>query len=318
MSLELSSWRVAWKLTVAWCALFVALTAAQAQTSTSLRVDERAPLEVNGVNEGDAFSFGRSMIINGTVQHGVVAMGGDVEIFGTVEGDVATIGGSVIQHEGSRIGGDVMVLGGAYHHGKTAPNRDPNSTTLMFAGFEPELRKMVREPTSVLVPQLTRVYLGQRVLTVLFWFITSLALTAVTPGAVSRAVARLQLTNLRVGIIGLLGSIVLVLGSSISLLALPTVLGALVGIMALLFVIVAYLFGRVVIHAATGRWLQRLLLPEGKRSESVALLAGTCFWTIILSLPFVWPLAAGGLMALSLGLTLTARYRNGWKRAESV
>ena len=82
--------------------------------------------------------------------------------------------------------------------------------------------------------------------------------------------------------------------------------------------IVAYLFGRVVIHAATGRWLQRLLLPEGKRSESVALLVGTCFWTIILSLPFVWPLAAGGLMALSLGLTLTARYRIGWKRAESV
>ena len=74
MSLDLSSWRVAWKLTVAWCALFVVLTAAQAQSSPSLRVDARAPLEVNGVNEGDAFSFGRSMIINGTVQHGVVAM----------------------------------------------------------------------------------------------------------------------------------------------------------------------------------------------------------------------------------------------------
>ena len=127
-------------------------------------------------------------------------------------------------------------------------------------------------------------------MTVLFWFIASLALTAVTPGAVSRAVARLQLTNLRVGLIGLVGSIVLVLSCTVSLWALPTVLGALVGMMALLFITVAYLFGRVVVHAATGRWLQRVLLPEGKRSESIALLAGTCFWTIILSLPFVWPL----------------------------
>ena len=43
-----------------------------------------------------------------------MSLGGDVIVEGVVEGDVATIGGSVIQKAGSRIGGDVIVLGGTY------------------------------------------------------------------------------------------------------------------------------------------------------------------------------------------------------------
>ena len=35
---------------------------------------------------------------------------------GTVDGDVAAVGGSVIQLEGARINGDVMVIGGTYRH----------------------------------------------------------------------------------------------------------------------------------------------------------------------------------------------------------
>jgi hypothetical protein len=88
--------------------------------------------------------------------------------------------------------------------------------------------------------------------------------------------------------------------------------------MALLLLIVAYLFGRVVIHAATGRWLQHRFLPEGKRSESVALLLGAGVWAVILSLPYVWPLVVAGLLVTSLGLALTARYRLGWKRTQSI
>ena len=74
-----------------------------------------------------------------------------------------------------------------------------------------------------------------------------------------------------------------------------------------------YLFGRVAIHAATGRWLQRVLLAEHHRSESVALLLGTVFWVVVLSLPYVWVLGVAGLLVVSLGLALTARYRLGWR-----
>ena len=303
-------------MTAALFALLMAVMAAHAQAVSDVRAADQAPLVIEGVSETDVFGLGRSVVISGSVKHGAMAFGGDVVVEGRVEGDVAAIGGSVIQREGSYIGGDVMVIGGAYHHGKTAPGRNPASTTIMVAGYEQEVRNLARNPKSFLTPQWSLAYVGQRLLAVLFWFIASLALTAATPGAVSRAVARLQLTNVRVAMIGFLGSVVCTFGVMLCLRVLPTPISALVGITALLLLVVAYLFGRVVIHAATGRWLQRLLLPEGKRSESIALLLGAAFWAVALSLPYVWPLVVAGLLVTSMGLALTARYRLNWKRME--
>lgn len=185
----------------------------------------------------------------------------------------------------------------------------------MFEGFEPELRNIMRNPASLLAPQWSLAYLGSRVLGVLFWFIAALVLTAVTPGAISRAMTRLQLTNVRVAIIGFVGSILMTFGVVAGLSVLPTVIGALVGLTALLLLLLAYLFGRVAISAATGQWLQRKFFPEKYRSESIALLTGTILWAILLSLPYVWPLVGAGLLVASLGLALTARYRVGWKRS---
>ncbi|HZI47625.1 MAG TPA: hypothetical protein VFD75_07485, partial [Pyrinomonadaceae bacterium] len=70
---------------------------------------------IQGVNNTTVFGMGQSIRITGTVKEGAIAFGGDVIIEGTVEGDVASIGGSVIQRPGSRIGGDVIVLGGGYY-----------------------------------------------------------------------------------------------------------------------------------------------------------------------------------------------------------
>ena len=94
--------------------------------------------------------------------------------------------------------------------------------------------------------------------------------------------------------------------------------GGVVFATALLLLLVSYLFGRVVLNAVTGRWLQRLLLPERRRSESVALLLGATFWAFALALPYVWPALVLVLVVLSLGLSLTARYRLNWKRAEAL
>jgi len=113
----------------------------------------------------------------------------------------------------------------------------------------------------------------------------------------------------------LLGSIVVTLGVFVSLLVLPPVIGAVISIMALLLVIVATLFGRVVIFLATGRWLQRHFLPR-LQSESVTLLLGVTFWVVMASLPYVWPIIIAGLLVVSLGLALTARYRMSWKKPQ--
>jgi hypothetical protein len=185
----------------------------------------------------------------------------------------------------------------------------------MYAGYEDQLRQLMREPFSVLRPQLSAVFFGTRLLAILLWFIIALALTAVMPNTVSRAVARLQLTSLRVALIGLLGTVVVTLGVLGSLLVLPPVIGAVISILALLLIVVSTLFGRVVIFVATGRWLQRRFLPR-LQSESVTLLLGVIFWGVLASLPYVWPIIIAGLLVTSLGLALTARYRISWKKPQ--
>lgn len=303
------------------CAIFCAGVAVCARTP-SVRVAENDPTTwiVEGDDTSDVFGMGRSVIVRGRVKNGVMAFGGDVfiEPQGRVEGDVGVIGGTITQRENSYIGGDVLVIGGAYHHGKTAPGRNPASKTVMYTGYEEELRELGRNPLSLLEPKWTVSSFGLRVLSILFWFIISLGLTAATPGAISRAATRLQLTSLRVAVIGLLAAVVLAFGVPVALHLLPPALGLFTGALSLLLLFVAYLFGRVAIHAATGRWLQRLLLSEEKRSESIALLLGATFWAVVLSLPYLWALAVAGLVVTSLGLALTVRYRIGWKSPVST
>jgi hypothetical protein len=292
------------------CAFFA--QGALAQVADAARASDE--LVVAGNPASDVFGLGRAVRVRGEVRNGVLAFGGDVIVEGRVEGDVAAIGGSVIQLDGSYVGGDVMVIGGEYRRSQDAA-RKPDGRTMMVAGYEQELRSLARNPASILTPELTLSFLGWRLMAVLFWFVVSIALTAVSPGAVSRAAARLHLTLARVALIGLLGAVVMGPGVVASLEYLPTALGALAGVTTLLLLLLSYLFGRVVIHAATGRWLQRVLLPEEKRSEAVALLLGAVFWAILLSLPYVWPFLVVALVVLSLGLALTARYRLNYRRA---
>jgi hypothetical protein len=281
---------------------------ASAQSSGS---DEKVVL-IDGVNEGTVFGLGNSVRITGTVKQGAMSFGGDVIVEGVVEGDVATIGGSVIQKAGSRIGGDVIVLGGAYRADDAPAHRRPEAMTMMYAGYQQELRDMMRNPTGLFTPRWTPSYLGTRLLVVLFWFLVAMGFTAAMPGTISRGVARLQLTSLRVAVIGLIGVVVLFGVVLLCLWVMPEPIRVLVGLLALLLWLVASLFGRVILYAATGRWLQRKYFPIGKNSEAVALLLGTGFWVLLTSLPYVWPFMATFILIISFGLALTARYRVGW------
>jgi hypothetical protein len=271
----------------------------------------------SGVNDGDVFGMGNTIRITGTVKKGAMAFGGDVVVAGTVEGDVATIGGSVVQLAGAKIGGDVIVIGGTYTHTDSVPLRNANPTTIMYAGYQQELRNLMRSPSGLLRPSWSPGYLGIRLLAVLFWFIVALALTAAMPRTISRGAARLQLTSLRVALIGVTGAVVIFGLVMACLWVLPQTISVLVGAMALILMLVAWLFGRVVLAVATGKWLQRKYIPIGRHSEAVALLLGTTFWVILTSLPYVWPVVVTMMIVISLGLALTARYRAGWRRTET-
>jgi hypothetical protein len=305
---ELSLNKLDWNRIVAmlvWVLLLFGAASAQGASDDKVVV-------VNGTNEGTVFGVGNSVRITGTVKQGAMSFGGDVIVEGTVEGDVAAIGGSVIQKSGSRIGGDVIVLGGSYHTDDTPANRRPEALTMMYAGYQQELRDMMRNPTGIFSPHWTPTYLGTRLLVVLFWFLVSLGFTAAMPGTISRGVARLQLTRVRVAAIGLIGVVVLFGGVLLCLWIMPEPIRVLVGLLALLLWLVAGLFGRVILYAATGRWLQRKYVQVGKNSEAVALLLGTSFWVLLTSLPYVWPFMATFILIISFGLALTARYRVGW------
>ncbi|HEY3580458.1 MAG TPA: hypothetical protein VGK82_07935 [Pyrinomonadaceae bacterium] len=284
------------------------MTAVYAQQSTTNTAGEKVVL-VNSVTDSTVFGMGNSVRITGTVKQGAMSLGGDVIVEGVVEGDVATIGGSVIQMPGSRIGGDVIVLGGTYSADSALAQRDPRSMTIMYAGYQQELRGMMRNPTGLFSPHWTPTYLGTRLLVVLFWFVVSLAFTWVMPGTIGRGVARLQLTSIRVAAIGLLGALVLFVSVLVCLWSMPEPIQVVVGLLALMLWLAASLFGRVVLYAATGKWLQRNYVRFGNNSETCALLLGTTFWVLLGSLPYVWPFMAAFILIISFGLALTARYR---------
>jgi len=287
-----------------WVLLLV--SAASAQNATQEKM-----VLVSGANEGTVLGLGNSVRITGNAKE-AVSLGGDVIVEGVVEGDVAAIGGSVVQKAGSRIGGDVIVIGGSYRAEDASPNRKTGAMTMMYAGYDQELRAMMRNPTGLFSPRWTPTYFGIRLLVVLFWFLVSLGFTAAMPNTISRGVARLHLTSLRVAAIGLIGVVVLFAGTLLCLWIMPEPVQVLVGLLALLLLFVAGLFGRVILYAATGRWLQRKYTPIGKNSEAVALLLGTSFWVLLTSLPYVWPFMATFILIISFGLALTARYRGGW------
>lgn len=276
--------------------------------------DESNVLIVAETNDSDVFGFGKTVVVRGTVKKGVLAFGGDIIVEGRIEGDAATIGGSVYQRPNSYIGGDVVIIGGAYNHDKTAPGRKTDSQTVMYAGYENELREAMRNPASLVAPDFSAWFFVQRIMAVSFWFLISLVLTTVSPGAVSRAITRLNLSALKIAIAGAGAMLFSILFAGFGLGALPAPIGVLSGAMLTVLLFAAYIFGRVAIHAATGKFIYKRLFGErGRGSEATALLVGTAFWVGILSLPYLWTFAFIGLLVVSLGLVLTARSSLDWR-----
>ena len=266
-------------------------------------VDDAADMEV--------FAYGKTVIVKNQAK-GVLAFGGDVIVEGKVYGDVAAVGGSVIQKEGAYIGGDVIILGGKYKPENSNPLRESGRETVMYAGYEEELRELSQNPALLLSPNFSVAFLAQRVLSILFWFVVSLGLATIAPGAVSRAVARFQISTLKVIAIGAAAFFVTTIGVIASLKVLPNYLSAIFGLMAFVLLVLAYVFGRVSLSVSLGKLLQKRFLPDTNRSETWAILIGVIAWTILLSIPYVWTLALFVLFAAGSGLVLTARSQSEW------
>ncbi len=256
--------------------------------------------------------IGKSVIVNKQAK-GVLAIGGDVIVEGRIEGDVATIGGNVVQKENAYIGGDIIVFGGAYKPESQNPLREPGRETVMFGVFEEELRNFGQNPSQIFSPSLSLSFLAQRLVLALFWFVVTLVITTIAPGAVSRSVARLQLSSLKVLALGGTALLLLIGGIIAGALMLPNYLSATVWLLGVLLLILAYVFGRVSLQVSIGKLVQKHLLSESNRSETLAILIGVLIWTVLLSLPYVWLFALFAVFAVGSGLVLTGRSATKWR-----
>lgn len=301
-----------WQILCAAALIFLCQFTLLSQTQIS-SIDENT-LIIDDAPEMEVFAFGKTVIVKKQAK-GVLAFGGDVIVEGKVEGDVASIGGSITQKENAFIGGDVIIFGGSYRHESANPLRNEGKETIMYAGYEEELRALTQDPTQIFSPTFSFAFLAQRLLSMLFWFVISLALTTLAPGAVSRAIARFQLSTLKIFAIGFFAftatTIMIITGLSV----LPNYLSAIFGLMAFVLLMLAYVFGRVTMQVSVGKMLQKQFIADKNQSETLAIFIGVFVWTLLLSLPYVWTFALLALFAAGIGLVFTGRSSNNWQKS---
>ena len=274
--------------------------------------EDQTTLIVNDAPEQDVISFGKNVVVERRAK-GVLAIGGDVTINGRIEGDVATVGGNIIQKEDAYIGGSVIVFGGAYKPESPNPLREPGTETMIMGVFEDELRSFGQDPSQIFSPAFSLGFLAQRLVVALCWFVITLLFTTIAPGAVGRAVARIQLSWLKTCALGA-AALLLIAGLMIGgTLLLPNYLGATLAIMCTLLLLLAFVFGRISLQVSVGKLVQKNFLSENNRSETLAILIGVLFWTLLLSLPYIWLIALFVVFTMGIGLILTGRVSTKWQ-----
>lgn len=267
-------------------------------------------ITVGDAPEQEVYAFGKSVTVRKCAK-GVLAVGGDVVVEGRIEGDVATIGGNVIQKRDGYVGGDIIVIGGSYKSEAEKPAREEGKQTVVFGMLEEQLKDIAQNPSRLLSPSVSLAFFAQRLVLALIWFIISIVFATIAPGAVGRAAAKLNLTPVKIGAIGagvFMFTGVVVVASAMML---PNFLSAAAIGLCLLLLLFGYVFGRIALHVSLGKWIQRTTFPDNNRSETLATLTGVLVWTLVLSLPFIWPIALFATFAVGIGLIVVAASKTG-------
>lgn len=272
--------------------------------------DDETAVVINDSPDQEVIVFGRSVVVKRQAK-GVLAVGGDVIVEGNVSGDVAAVGGNVTQKKEAYIGGDVIVFGGTYKPEDEKPLRAEGKETVVFAVFEEELRALGNDPQTLLASDLTPAFFAQRAVLAFFWFVLSIVLATLAPGALSRSALRLRLAHVTTIAAGLMVFVAIVMLIIAAALVLPEYLGLTVFIIGIAVSLLAYVLGRISVHLVLGKFLLKNLRPGGESSETLAMLVGVAALTILLSLPYVWPLVLFTVLFAGLGLMVPSPSVNG-------
>lgn len=267
----------------------------------------REPLVIRpGETVSDIIVRGRRLEILGRVDGSILVLGSDAVIAGRVEGNATAIGGSIMQEAGGFIGGDVIVVGGNYSRASEAPPLSPEAQTVVIREYGDYFREAFQHPwRRLFIPEVTPLYVGQRVLGLLFYFLISLLLIALVPTQLTRAIQVLKQSYVSVSLIGLTSVLLLMLGLFLLIRNLPIELAATITLFVSLLLFGAYFFGSLAVHLLVGRWVQGRLRRGSDRSNINALLYGMAVFAVVFSLPVVGMLTALGLAILSFGIAVT-------------
>jgi len=263
-------------------------------------------LVIDKVDEKELIALGKNVLVKNRVK-GVLVFGGDVTVEGSVEGDVATIGGSVFQKKGAYIGGDVIVFGGNYTHEDDKPLRADDKQTIIYAAYEEELRNLARNPTDIFTTTISFAFILQRLISVLFWFLISLVLTSIASSMISRFITRLRTYPTRVFMAGVLAFFLSLFLIMAAISIFPAYVSAIIVLVILLILVVSYMFGRVTLQLIIGKWVQKKILPEQYRSETIASLIGILIVTSLLSIPYLWALVVMVIWCFSMGIFILSK-----------
>ncbi len=248
---------------------------------------------------------GRELQVLGQVNGSILALGSNAIIEGRVQGDATAIGGSIIQRNGGFIGGDVIVVGGDYQQSPDALPLNSEAQKVVVPEYGEYFRETFQHPwRRLFLPEVTPLYIGQRVLGLLFYFLIALLLIALVPTQLNRAIEVLKQRYRNIVLIGLVGALLLLVGLILLVRSVPIEVAGSIMLFALLILLGTYFFGSLTIYLLVGRWLQKRLRRGSERSNINALLYALIAFAIVFSIPVIGMLTTLGLFVLSIGLAL--------------
>lgn len=254
---------------------------------------------------------GRPLHVLGQVNGSLLVLGNDATIEGRVHGDATVIGGSITQRNGGYIGGDVIVVGGDYIQTPEARPLNPQAQKIVIREYGDYLRDAFQRPwRRLFLPQLSALYVVQRILGLLFYFLIALLLIAIMPTQLNRAIHVLKHRAVNIGVVGLLSAMLFVVGLFLLVRTLPIEVAASLTLFASLVLLGVYFFGSLAMHLLVGRWVQQRFRHGRDRSTINALLYGMGTFAIIFSLPIIGMLTTLGLAIVSFGLVTTLPFNS--------
>jgi len=222
-----------------------------------------APIGALGQGSGRAVApqsvvgVGEAITLDHDVEGSVEVLGGSVAVQGTVHGDLIAFGADVVLEEGSRIEGDLFVLGGTLRGvSETNVGGDVYAPASVVSALE-GVSKGGRTIMAAASQPFSLVTLALKISLLLGWFVVAIVVTLVMPREVRASSLEVRASPFHSFFLGLVAFTSFVLTAIVFSYLIPYVVGILLLIVLGLFAIVTKVYGMIAVIHAIGTMVAR-------------------------------------------------------------